>query len=239
MTSTTRITTVIATSPVVSRPAIDHIRRTVESLELVPELAASPILIVFDAPRDSKPDAAYDEYKANVRAFVAGRPNVRLVFLPRWGHLCGVMEAALPLVATPFLFAQQHDLPLVRSFYLDAVLKALTHDPLVKHVRLNLRTNQPVVWDNTPIFAEYPNPFVPLTATGCWSDQNHLTTAQYYREIVLPETRGRKTFMERILNPKLKNSPDPRAAHRKYGTFLYGEPDHPAVSQHTDARNRA
>lgn len=233
-----RITTIISTSPVVSRPAIDHIRSTIESLELVPELARSPQLIVFDAPRDGLVDPAYEEYKSNVRAFVSDRPHVRLVFLAEWGHLSAIVEAALQHVTTPFLFVQQHDLPLIRSFQLDGALNALSCDPLVKYIRLNKRITRPIDWDNTPIFGEYVNSHVPLTATGCWSDTSHLTTADYYRQIVIPETRGRKCPMEWILNHRMKYSSDLVATHRKYGTFIYGAPEHPAIIRHSDARHR-
>ncbi|GEM_PF-659299 len=232
-----RITTTIATSPVLSRPSIGHIQRTIESLRLVPELYSSPILIAFDAPRDGRVDAAYEGYKFNIWKFVQGRPNVDLMFAPEWGHLAGIMELVMERVTTPFVFVQQHDLPLIRAFQLDGILECLTRDERVKHVRLNTRNNEPIEWDNNPLFGEYKNPYVPLTTTGCWSDQSHFATAKYYHEVVIPETRGCKAFMEEVLNSRMKQSADLSAAHRRYGTFIYGAPHHPPTIQHTDARS--
>ena len=232
-----RITTVIATSPVPRIPDIAHIRRTLESLAFVPELNESPIIVSFDAARAERAREAYAQYQQNVAAYCGGKPNVRLLHLAEWGHLSGVMERAIQAVTTPFLFVQQHDLPLIRSFALDKVLKCLESDAAVKHVRLNHRHNRPVGWDRTPLFGAYDTEHLSLTRTGCWSDQSHLTTLDYYATLVIPAIRGRRTFPESILNPMMNvNGAQLPLIHAKFGTFIYGPPGEAPVIAHTNAR---
>ena len=231
------ITTVIATSPVPTIPMIEHIRTTIESLGYVKMLAESRVVIIFDGTKESV--MLYEEYKKSVALYCASKPNIKLVFLKEWGHLSGVMEQALCHVFTPFIFVQQHDLPIIRSFELDRVLLCMQNDKLVRHVRLNRRSNLPVGWDDTSLFGAYKNPWVPLTRTGCWSDQSHITTKEYYLKVVLPAVSGKKVFMEDILNKQIHRLPLDIAeeAHRRLGTFIYGSPGSLPVVRHTDARN--
>jgi hypothetical protein len=233
-----RITTVIATSPTPTIPEIGHIRRTVESLDFVPELAASPILIVFDAPNGNGANPDYEQYKRNVKTYYEDRANVKMLHLAAWGCLSGVMERAVEAIDTPFMFVQQHDLPLVRRFDCDKVLECLENVPAVKHVRLNKRQTLPMGWDQNPLFGTYQTPYLELTRTGCWSDNSHLATSAYYREVVIPEIRGKRTFPEVVLNELLNATGDALdRAHRRLGTFIYGSPGDPPVIAHSDARN--
>jgi len=233
-----RITTVIATSPTPTIPDIGHIRRTVESLHFVPELAESRILIVFDAPAGNGPHPVYEQYKRNVKTYYADHANVEMLHLEEWGCLSGVMERAVEAIDTPFMFVQQHDLPLLRSFECDKVLECLENVPAVKHVRLNKRQTLPRGWDQNPLFGAYQTPYLELTRTGCWSDNSHLATSAYYREVVIPEIRGKRTFPEVVLNEHLNATGAAlNRAHRRLGTFIYGAPGDPPVITHSDARS--
>lgn len=234
-----KITTVISTSPVPGMPEFKHLHATINSLNLVPKLSQSRILIVFDFPQANKEILEYNEYKNNVVKFYKKYSNIKFLHLEEWGHLSGVMEMAVQNVETPFIFVQQHDLPLIREFDLDKVLICLEKDKLVKHVRLNKRHNLAIGWDRRPLFGAYDNQYVNLTKTACWSDQSHLTTRAYYENVILPETKGKKIFMEEVFHWKM-NLPEGRELeemHKKLGTFLYGSPGDPPVIRHSDARN--
>jgi len=233
------ITTVIATSPIPSMPEFNHLKTTINSLNLVPKLAQSRILVVFDFPKANQEILEYNEYKNNVVKFYKKNSNIKFLHLEEWGHLSGVMEIAVRNIETPFIFVQQHDLPLIREFDLDNVLKCLEKDDLVKHVRLNKRHNIAVGWDRRPLFGAYENPYVNLTRTACWSDQSHLTTSSYYENVILPEIKDKKIFMEEVFHWKM-NLPEGKeleAMHKKLGTFIYGSPGDPPVIRHSDARN--
>ena len=69
------------------------------------------------------------------------------------------------------------------------------------------------------------------TRTPGWSDQNHLCLTGYYTDIVMKECSNR-TFMESQLHGKCKNA----KLHKKYGTYIFGELNHPAVIKHTDGQ---
>ena len=234
-----KITTVISTSPVPGMPEFNHLKTTITSLNLVPKLAESRVLVVFDFPENNQVIPVYNEYKNNVVNYYKKKSNIKFIHLEEWGHLSGVMEIAVRNVKTPFIFVQQHDLPLIREFDLDKVLTCLEKDELVNHVRLNKRHNKAVGWDRSPIFGAYENPYVNLTRTTCWSDQSHLTTRSYYENVILPEVKGKKIFMEEVFHWKmdLPVGRELEAMHKKLGTYLYGKPGDPPVIRHTDARN--
>jgi hypothetical protein len=72
------------------------------------------------------------------------------------------------------------------------------------------------------------------TRTPCWSDQNHICTTAYYRDIILNECKD-GSFMEHRLIDKSKTE----EIHKKYGTYIFGPLDEPAYITHTDARKNA
>lgn len=233
-----RITTVISTSPIPAMPDVSHIHRTIESLALVPELQNSPLIIAFDAPNDNCDLEKYEIYKRRVSNICRADRNVTFVHLDDWGHLSGVIERAIQLVQTRFVFIQQHDLPLVCSFDCDSVIRCLDEGGDVKHVRLNRRSNQAIGWDKSPLFSAFETRHISLTRTSCWSDQSHLASTDYYLNVVIPQIRGTKVFPETLLNPYRKLPIDELLSiHRRLGTFIYGPPGHPPIVMHTDARN--
>lgn len=140
-------------------------------------------------------------------------------------------------VRTDFVFVQQHDLPLIRGFDLNAVMACLAENPEVRHVRLNRRANLPVGWDRTGLFAEHRTPQLTLTRTGCWSDQSHIASVAYYKTVVLPQLSGARTFPEDIMNRFMRaDEATLFAAHATLGTYIYGPPGSPPVIRHADAR---
>jgi len=231
------ITTIVATSPIPCHPDIKHLRRTIDSLKFVPLLDKSRILVVFDFPREQQNIEAYEAYKVNVRDHYKDKKNVECLYLEEWGHLSGVMRCGLSNVSTPFIFAQQHDLPLLRGFDIEKVLECIENDDNVKHVRFNTRHHVIKGRDRAPL-EEYPNPYVPLTSTGGWSDQTHITTAQYYADVVFPEIGGRNVPVEAVLDRLYHTAPPGEVAplHARLGTFLYGTPRQPPMIEHTDGR---
>lgn len=232
-----RITTIISTSPIPSLPATDHIELTVESLAMVAELEQSPLIIAFDGADDSVDKNVYDMYKHAVMRKFAMRKNVRFVMLEAWGHLSGVLRAALGCVATQYVFVQQHDLPIVRAFDLDAVLCALGARGDVKHVRLNSRCTEAIGWDKSPLFGPVEGKKIGLTRTSCWSDQSHFSTLEYYTEVILPRIANKAVFPETVLNPFRKLPVEELLSiHRVLGTYIYGFPGEQRIVAHTDAR---
>ena len=72
-----KITTIISTSPVPSMPEFYHLKTTIDSLNLVPKLAQSDILVVFDFPSDIQEIVKYNEYKNNVVEFYNKYSNIK------------------------------------------------------------------------------------------------------------------------------------------------------------------
>jgi hypothetical protein len=126
-----------------------------------------------------------------------------------------------------------------------SLLTAMQEAGHIRHVRFNLRPNVPIGYDgdsegrrrffkeeliHVPDSSPSGAP-IALTATIGWSDQNHLCRADYYRCLVLPLMRGRKTFPESVLNPIAASS-----THQILGTYIYDHIDAAEAIRHVDGR---
>ncbi len=122
----------------------------------------------------------------------------------------------------------QHDLLFVKKINVESVLEDMRNTPDMKHVRFNKRDNIKAGWDNTPLFASKKiNGNNTYLLTESWSDQNHISTSDYYKNIVLKEVAD-GVFMESLLNNISKGH------HNKYGTYIYGDVNDKNVIVHLD-----
>lgn len=70
------------------------------------------------------------------------------------------------------------------------------------------------------------------TKTPAWSDNNHICLTQYYKDIIMKECSDGYP-MESKIQGKIN-----KKTHKKYGTYLFGELNHPKIIRHTDGRNK-
>jgi len=248
--TTPRITTIITTSPIQSMDG-SYFKETIDSLKHIPELKNSPIVICFDGGKvlNDKLDGKcknlndeidikqYEDYKNEVKKYVLSSfPNVVITEAKERICLTQNIHNGMKLVKTKFVNVMQHDLPIIKSFDLDNIIKTIDENDYVKYVRYVLEKNR--------FHEEYNKksgaPILPhrkiqkngLTFSICsqWSDQNHITTKKYYDDIIFPETLNKFSFMEHDLLSK------PPTNHKRYGTWYLGDLDDGNYIYHSNAR---
>lgn len=227
------ITVITSTSPIPSMPSTRHIYEAQKSLFLVPALAKCKKIIVFDGEKNTK-SHSYNKYKQNIIELTKNDPyfsNTELIFCKKWGHLSGALDTAIKHVDTPFVFIHQHDLIILQTIDLNAVIASMVANPKIKYVGLCQR---PLAIDD-----HYFGPvdeniegicFAHLCRSTGWSDQSHVTSKEYYTEFVLPQCHN--CFMEGVLNHLIK-----KKGRELFGTHLYGHLGEGPFLYHSDGRN--
>jgi len=247
-----RITTIITTSPYKKMDFKNHLYKTVDSLRKIPELYRSPVIIGFDGsdlnpkrevdPRCAHPTdvAQYEAYKDEVKRTVRNLlPNVIFVEAPERLCLTGNIRQCMDRVETKYVNIMQHDMPITKRFPLDKIINLLESDPekfkLVRYA-CYMPNHGHEEWTRAMTHASLTHStlrFQGQTFSRCnqWSDNNHITTRDYYEKIVFPITLSKNSFMEHelIFHPVNK--------HNVYGTYYLGDYDDGPYCSHTDGRN--
>ena len=217
------LTIVICSSPVPSNPETATLRAGLASLAIVPGLLRSPKLIQFDGPQPALPPARierYVEFKRRVRALAAADAGGAFASTSVYESSTFLfaahnLAAAVERVNTSFLLSMQHDYQLARPFDAPGLLRSMLAAPVVRHVRLNMRSNFPargfdgVVANATDLAALGVT--VPLTRTCGWSDAPHIASTRYYRETCIrlnlaDHAGGRRKFMEESLHYRMQRN---------------------------------
>ena len=207
------ITVIITSSYIPSHPKLNIINSVINSIyNYIKYSQELKIIIACDGLKENNKD--YLEYIQNLINFYKNNKNIEVILNKNFGHLVGNIKNVINKIETKYIMIIQHDLLFCMDIDLDEILEDLNKYPEIKHLRFNKRNNIKAGWDNTKKFASriIKNKYI---LTESWSDQNHISTLDYYKNIVLKEV-NEKTFMERILNKKSKGN------HKKYGTFIYG-----------------
>jgi hypothetical protein len=135
----------------------------------------------------------------------------------------------------------QHDIHIRREIPVLKMIDLMERHEHIKHLRFNVRRNHPTFmwWDGyqggKTLFAEEEYDGVKVCVTPAWSDQNHLTTKEYYEQVVFPDCTNPDgeliwDFMESRMNGLCHHN------HTRYGTYIYGEYGSPRTSRHSDGR---
>jgi len=240
-----RLTIITTTSPEFNHPSTTCLEITQVSLaKYFPDFLEVPKIIVFDGPRDEKIIEKYDQFKKNVQRLVESNPifkNTKLIFCEEHKHLSGAIEEALDYTDTKYIFIHQDDFVLLRSFKLAALLDAMDRYPEIQHVRLNSLTNWDLSTSTPGEVRDMPNygdqyfqgdSEAPIIRTFCWSDNDHITSVEYYRNIVIPAVDGRKMAMEFAVPHYLGTLPNQTPFD--CGLYIYGESLDPQMIYHLD-----
>lgn len=221
------ITIIVSSSPIPSNPSIKMITNVIKSLEdNVLNNKICKIIIACDGCETK--NIKYEEFISNLKKYYENKTNILIILNPKKGHLTGNIRNAFNHVNTEYVMLVQHDLIFVEQINLESILEDISKNSELKHIRFNKRNNIKSGWDNTPLFASKKiignNTYI---FTESWSDQNHISKASYYRDIVLSEIDD-GVFMESVLNEKSKHN------HEKYGTYIYGDVCHKNIIAHLD-----
>jgi len=225
------LTVVILAHPVKSHPSLELVLATFDSLKHLNLSSKTKIIISHDRPKNSLEQervVAFNLYLTKLTEYFSKKPNVLITTTKHHAFLSGNIAHALQFVDTKYLLLMQHDLAFRTSINLRGLLWAMSENDEIKHIRFNKRPNYVKEgWDfylksrldfiEEKVF-QTPKGNVSLFRTLAWSDQNHLTTLDYYKNLVLPFCGSFKVYPEDILNPFTR-----RKLFSIFGNYVYGD----------------
>lgn len=217
-----------------------YLEYTLKSFDKIKNFGDSKVIIALDGTRYPELDKQYDIYKENLRNFIKDKENYELICYQENLDLVGNIHETLKYVKTKYIFLIQQDLPFVKEFNLKTVLDDLDNLPQIKHLRFNDTVNKRIKGrnDDNDKFGENTiernNKYI---STGVFSDRNHIATLDYYKNVIFQDVplnaptgwRYPCFGMEHILAQK------PMTNHERYGTYIYGELEYPAMITHYKA----
>ena len=224
------LTIIITASFIPSHPNIKLIQETIESLKLINMPPSTEIILAHDYSKHIN----YSKYFEKLDEYIKSYSNIKIVKRKDHGHLTGNIRNALQYVNSKYILVIQHDLPFIKMFDIQKVIYDMEKNDNIKYVRFNQRKNIKIGYDalNDLFGLQVKQENYTYTRTPAWSDTNHLCLTKYYNDIVMKECPD-GCAMEGRLQGKNKNE----ELHKKYGTYLFGELNHPPVIKHTDGRN--
>ena len=223
------LTVVITSSFIPSHPSIKLIKETIESLSLLNPPSNTKIILAHDYHNHNK----YRQYFQELNKYIDKHENIFITLCKKHSHLVGNIRNALREVTSKYILVIQHDLPFIRNCEILKIIQDIEEASHIKYVRFNKRQNIKVVSDaiNNLFGLQDKQKNYTYTRTPAWSDNNHLCLTTYYKDIVMKECPD-GCAMEHKLQGKIKNE----TIHEKYGTYLFGEINHPQMIKHTDGR---
>jgi len=232
-----KLTIITTTSPIPSNPSTEMLEITQRSLFMIPEFRGCKKIIVFDGvPAQQRyRSLAYYTFIRNVEKLVREDPyfyNTTLVINHDFKHLANSLREAINIVDTPYIFVHQHDFSLIKKFDIANLVRSMDSNPNLKHIRLNKWVTASNWWDGEVDSVIVGGSLVPLTRIFGWSDNDHISRTDYYRDFVFPKIPWNGA-MEWFLH----DQPDILRNHLLYGTYLYGSIGDGPYILHLDGRS--
>ena len=224
------LTIIITASFIRSHPEIKIIQETIESLQLINIPHDTEIILAHDYNNHIN----YIIYFEKLNDYIKSYSNIKIIQRKDHGHLTGNIRNALSYVNSKYILIIQHDLPFIKMFDIQKVIYDMEENDKIKYVRFNKRRNIKAGYDklNNLFGLQVKQANYTYTRTPAWSDNNHLCLTRYYTDIVMKKCPD-GCPMELKLRLKNKN----KKLHNKYGTYLFGELNHPQVIKHTDGKH--
>tara|TARA_B100000963_G_scaffold361988_1_gene401678 strand:+ start:1161 stop:1850 length:690 start_codon:yes stop_codon:yes gene_type:complete len=223
------LTILITASFIPSHPSIKIIQETIESLKLINIPTNTKIILAHDYNSSNN----YSKYLKKLNEYIKSYSNIEIVIRTTHGCLTGNIRNALQYINSKYLLVIQHDLPFIKCVDIQKVIEDMEENNNIKYVRFNKRKNIKTGSDviNFLFGLQQKQKNYTYTRTPAWSDNNHLCLTSYYTSIIMKECQD-GGFMEHKLQGKIKNE----EIHKKYGTYIFGELNHPQIIKHTDGR---
>jgi hypothetical protein len=220
---------IITASFIKSHPSIDFIKYTIDSLKHINMHKDTPIILAHDYSSDSN----YNKYLENLKNYISDKKNIQIVVRDTHGHLTGNIRNAFNFIKTKYVLIIQHDLPFVRDFKIEKVINDMIKNPELKHVRFNKRENKKKGSDslNNLFGKQIKSQNYTYTRTPSWSDNNHLCSSEYYRDIILKECKDGRAMESYLIKKSTTEE-----IHNRYGTYLFDAINKPLYIKHIDGR---
>lgn len=249
-----RLTIITTTSPIKSNPSTGIIEASMESLYRLHDLRPCRKIIVFDGVdkkneiycrKDVKKiQADYQLYKENIIALTQdpSKPhfhNTKLLFLEEFSHQARALEKAMELVETPYIYSHQHDIVIIRPFDIRGIIRTMENNPNIRLVRACNGENGPNYFDGPVDTYVEGISFIPLVRTFRFSDSEHFTTVNFYKEMVFPKVKGHNFAEYWVMEPNFEKMQEEIIRnHAQWGMYIYGRLGEPTCLKHLDGRER-
>lgn len=196
-----RVTVLVCTSPIPSNPSTELIEVTIDSIrERLPDCE---VIVTVDGIRPEQEDRrpAYEEFTRRLlwKCNHEWRNVLPLVF-DGLTHQSGMARQAMRLVRTPLVFYVEHDLPLKGDVPFEE-MAAMLDDGTADVIRVTLNTaieplHRHLMLDQEP----QETHGIKATRTVQWSQQPHLATACYYREMLKQRFDDKPRYIELVMH---------------------------------------
>lgn len=233
-----KFSVIITASYIKSHPEIRYIKAVIDSLKLCNiDINKVNIILSHDGLINNKSENIeiinnYHKYLENLINHYKTYSNIKIINLDKHGHLTGNVQNALQYINTKYILIIQHDLPFRKKFDINKIIEDMEKNEELKHIRFNKRRNIKHKWDNNDLFGYIlKSKNYNYTRTGAWSDINHLTRTDYYKNIIMNECKD-GTSMEWNFRNKINN----KSNHKKYGTYLFGDTSNKRMINNLDGR---
>lgn len=195
-------TVLVPTSPIPSNPDTTIIETTVGSIR--ERLPHAEIIVMVDGVRPAQEHrrAGYDEYTRRLIWLCAHQwENVVPVVAGTLRHQSGMTRRAIRTVRTPLVFFVEHDMPLTGDIPFDAFAATLLDHLTLDVVRLSFNhdwepAHEHMRIDKTPGLVGA----IPVKRTWQWSQNPHVATTAYYREIMELYVTDEPRFVEEVMS---------------------------------------
>ena len=236
------LTVVVLAHPVRSHPKTSLIDKTLDSLRFLKLDPGTRVVISHDYPSrklDKKRKEDFHAYLNILFDKFSSSKDYLVTTTPKHSFLSGNIRHSLKFVNTKYVLFVQHDLAFAANVNIHALLSVMESSSEVRHVRFNKRPNN--IKEGWDFRLESRRDFVQLQTwstnlgelqllkTLAWSDQNHISSVSYYKDLVLPLCASYKTYPEDMLNPFTC-----RELFGLFGNYVYGGYDSQAYIEDLD-----
>lgn len=199
-----------------------NLKKTIESINVITDLRTNKVSYRLIIALDGlNPNYNSIWHQISYRRFVKNvtkleTEGVIIAVNENWGHLSGNLYNAFKFaVRSRFTLVVQDDLMFINDLPIRKIIATIENHSKIKHVRFNRRSN--IVSGRDTELTQIKSGDLFFLKTNNWSDNNHITTSDYYRKIVFPRIDNKKTYPENVLRKfNEKNS-------EACGTFIYGK----------------
>jgi hypothetical protein len=202
--------------------SIVNLKKTIESIKNITDLRTNEVRYRLIIALDGlNPNYNSIWHQISYRRFVRKvtkfeKKGVIIAVNKNWGHLSGNLNNAFEFaVRSRFTLVVQDDLMFICDLPIQEIITTIETDAKIKHVRFNRRSN--IVSGRDTKLTQIKSGSLFFLKTNNWSDNNHITSSDYYRKIVFPLIGNKKTYPEDVL--RKFNETDSEVC----GTYIYGK----------------
>lgn len=195
------VTIIIATSVLPSHPDTRIIDETISAIRV--HFPNNEIILQIDGLREERLSrkADYDEYKNRILwKCLHEWKNVLPIIFDEHSHQTTMMKETIGIINTPAMLYVEGDAPLTPDYEIDWQ-KCLDMIEYEKANTIRFHFEASIPFEHNHLMLGIEDGFM---KTIQWSQRPHLSTAKYYRDIVLPFS-DEKTFIEDRFHGKVQD----------------------------------